>query len=197
MKRPSSSSPSPSPSDSPGSADEARRASDARFQQRREELVEALRSLLGTHAAAAPLPDADRAAALAAEARASHRTAGEHEWGVARREWTRDDRGAVVALLHIVRAHLGPRPVWLIVPGREPQAVVADSDAVLDNPLGFAALADFELVLLDQQLPAGLWLLRHSHGHPDATTHGWELEVWGEPWLSATTRAMRELRASD
>ena len=174
----------------------ARRGSDGRFRRRRAELVEALRGLLGPRAAAAPIADADRAAAVAAEARASNRAAGQHEWAMVRREWPRDDRVAVVDLLHAASTHMGPRAVWLILPGREPQVVRVSSDAVLDNPLGFAALADFELLLLDGGVPAGLWLLRHSRVHPTATTYTWELEVWGEPWLSATTRAIRQQRES-
>jgi hypothetical protein len=71
--------------------------------------------------------------------------------------------------------------------------VAVESDAVLDNPLGFAALAGGELVLLDQEVPAGIWL-----GGPAAGTGGWELEVWGaEPWLSAATRALREQPGAD
>jgi hypothetical protein len=67
-----------------------------------------------------------------------------------------------------------------------------DSEAVLDNPVGFAAAADHELRLLDQELPAGLLLDRRSHVHgPDVVRYTWELEVWGEPWLSAATRALR------
>jgi hypothetical protein len=98
--------------------------------------------------------------------------------------------------VHRVGAYVGARPAWLVVPGREPQAVALTSDVVLDNPLGFAALADFELVLLDQRVPAGLWLGRHTHvPGPGLTRYSWELEVWGaEPWLSAATRALREQR---
>jgi hypothetical protein len=100
----------------------------------------------------------------------------------------------VSAVLHRAAALLGARACWWIVPGREPQAVPLAADAVLDNPFGFAALAEgAELVLLDRELPAGLWL-----GPPtEAGAPGWELEAWGsEPWLSAATRAVREWRAS-
>lgn len=153
----------------------------------------ALRRLLGPRAAPEPLADADRAAALAAEARAGHRAAEEHGWALVRRGWPSDARDAVAALVHAVSAHLGARPVWLVVPGREPQIAPVSSDAVLDNPLGFAALGDSEMVLLDQAVPAGLWLGRHSYHYPDEVRYAWELEVWGaEPWLSAATRAMRE-----
>jgi len=175
------------------SDDSVRRASDARFRSRRAELTDALRALLGPRAGAEPIADADRAAALAAEARAGHREAGRQEWTVVRREWPRDDRARVVDLLHALGAYVGARAVWLIVPGREPQAVPLPSDAVLDNPAGFAALGDAELILLDASVPAGLWLGRHSHAGAATTAYSWELEVWGaEPWLSAATRALRE-----
>ncbi len=177
-------------------AADARRASDERFRRGREELVVALRSLLGPRGAPHPLDDADRAAAVAAEARAGHRAAGEHAWAVVRHAWGEDGRAGAAAVLQALSALVGPRPVWLVVPGREPQAVEVDSDVVLDNPIGFAVLAEGgELVLLDRQLPAGVWLGRHAGAAPGAPA-GWELEVWGaEPWLSAATRALREWRA--
>lgn len=174
------------------SDDITRRASDNRFRRRRVELVEALGGLLGQRAIAEPLADADRAAALAAEARASHRAAEPHAWALVHRDWRRDDRAGVVELLNAISARLGARATWLILPGWEPQVIPLSSDVLLDNPLGFAALADFEMVLLDQSVPAGLWLLRHSHVRGAETTFSWELEVWGEPWLSAATRAIRE-----
>jgi hypothetical protein len=181
------------PSDDP--ADAARQASDRRFLRGRAELAVALRSLLGARDAPEPLADADRAASVAAEARAGHRASAEHAWALVRHEWREGGRAGAAAVLQAVGALAGPRPVWLVVPGREPQAVAVDSDRVLDNPLGFAALAEGgELVLLDRQLPAGVWLARHpgGPGAPDA----WEVEVWGaEPWLSAATRALREWRA--
>jgi hypothetical protein len=66
------------------------------------------------------------------------------------------------------------------------------SDAVLDNPLGFAAAGIGALRLLDRELPAGLWLVRRSHHYgPSTIRYRWELDVWGEPWLSAATRALR------
>jgi hypothetical protein len=161
------------------------RGSDARFARRRLELAAELRALLGAHEAAEPLADAGRAAAIAADVGAAHREARPHPWALVRHAWPAGERGAVVALLHAVSARVGPRPAWLVVPGREPQVVALGSDLVLDNPLGFAALAGGELVLGDQAVPAGLWL--HAGGD------GWELEAWGaEPWLSATTRAIRE-----
>ena len=176
-----------------GPADEGTRpGSDRRFRRHRAELVDALRGLLGPRSRTEPLADADRAAALAVEARASHRQAAPNSWSMVRQEWANDEREAVVALLHALSALLGPRSAWMIVPGREPQAVGLTTDTVLDNPLGFAALSDFEMVLLDQSVPAGLWLLRHSY----PTSSGWELEVWGEPWLSAATRAIREQKGA-
>jgi hypothetical protein len=171
--------------------DDPRRASDRRFARARAELAERLRALLGPQAPE-PLADADRAAALAAEARAGHRAAGERPWALVRHAWPDDHRAGVVHVVHALSALAGPRAAWLIVPGREPQAAAVASDAVLDNPLGFAALAeDGELVVLDAELPAGVWL-----GRPPLTPPAprrWELEVWGaEPWLSAATRALRE-----
>jgi hypothetical protein len=180
------------------SGDIARRASDNRFRRGREALTEALRSLLGP-GAPEPVADAGRAAALAGAARAGHRAAAEHAWALVRHEWRTDDRNGVASLVHALGALLGARPAWLVVPGREPQAVAVASDAVLDNPLGFAALAQGgELVLLNGCVPAGLWLGRHTHIHPAPAPvrYTWELEVWGaEPWLSAATRAVRGLRA--
>ena len=172
----------------------ARRASDNRFRRGQEALREALAALLGARYTADILDDADRAAAIAAEARTVHRAAEEHDWTLVRHEWPSDDRTSVVAVLHAVSAHVGTRPLWLVIPDREPQVVGLTSDVVLDNPLGFAAIAGFELVLLDRELPAGLWLGRHSYIRPsEATTYMWELEAWGgEPWLSAATRALRE-----
>jgi hypothetical protein len=177
-------------------ADEPRRASDARFAGRRAELCGALRGLLGARRAPEPLADADQAASLAAEAGASHRAVRQHAWAVVRQTWPAEDRGGVAAVLQAMSVHLGPRTAWLILPGREPQAVPIDSEAVLDNPLGFAALADGELVVLDQSVPAGLWLLGPASGSSTGA-HLWELDVWGaEPWLSAATRALREQGAS-
>lgn|GEM_PF-5176856 len=177
------------------SDDLTRRASDDRFRRGREALAAALRALLGA-GAPAPLSDADRAAALAAEARAAHRAAADRPWALVRHEWAADDREAVSAVVQAVGALVATRPAWLIVPGREPQAAAVTVDVVLDNPLGFAALAeDYELVLSDAALPAGLWLGRHAHAPPPPPRYTWELEVWGaEPWLSAATRALRGWR---
>ena len=184
--------------------DLARRAGDVRFRRGREALALELRRLLGTRRAAEPVADADGAAALAAEARAAHRAAEEAGWALVRHEWPADDREGLTAVVHAVGERVGSRPVWLVVPDREPQAVALTADAVLDNPLGFASLAarvggalrGVELVLADRELPAGLWLGRHVHvAGPEDVRHTWELEVWGaEPWLSAATRAVRERR---
>jgi hypothetical protein len=56
-----------------------------------------------------------------------------------------------------------------------------------------------ELVVADREVPAGLWLGRHIDAvGPEGVRHSWELEVWGaEPWLSAATRAVRELGRAD
>lgn len=171
----------------------ARRASDNRFRRGREALSGALERLLGLAQAAEPLRDADRAAGIAAEALAGHRAAEEHAWAIVRRTWSVDDRTAVVALVHAISTNVGDRSAWFIVPDREPQVVAISSEVVLDNPLGFAALADYELVLLDQEMQAGLWLgrLEYHYGR-GVTRYGWEVEVWGsEPWLSAAARALR------
>ena len=184
------------------SDDIARRASDNRFRRGREALAVELRRLLGESIPHEPVAEADTAATLAADARAGHRAAEEHEWALVRRTWPTDDRQAVVALVHALDGALGSRPVWLVVPDREPQVVALTSDVVLDNPLGFAALAalaggtlgSVELVLHDREVPAGLWLGRHVHVFgPHDVRYTWELEIWGaEPWLSAATRALRE-----
>lgn len=174
------------------SEDIARRASDNRFRSHRTALIEALRSLLGPRSAPEPLANADGAAALAAEARAAYRAAEAQRWGVVGREWWSDERDAIVDVLHAVRAAIGQRPVWFIIPGREPQVVPLASDVVLDNPLGFMALTDDEFTMFDQAAPAGLTLARHAHFRGGGlTTYSWEMEAWGaEPWLSALGRAL-------
>jgi hypothetical protein len=177
----------------PNRDDDPLRASDRRFRHRRAELVDQLRTLLGPHGAVEPIDDANRAAALAAETEAGHRAAREHGWAVVRHAWPVEERGAAAALVQAVSALIGARAVWLVLPGRDPQAVPLDAEEVLDNPFGFAQLAREELVLLDRELPAGLWLVG-----PGAGADGWQLEVWGtEPWLSAATRALREQRRAE
>jgi hypothetical protein len=184
-------------------AEIARRARANKFRRDREQLASVLAQLLGHRLVADVLDDASQADSLAAEARAGRVAAEEYPWALVRREWPGDDRGAVTTLVHAISRRLGPRPVWLVVPqqGPPPQVAVLSSDAVLDNPLGFATLAQFELILLDREMPAGLWLGRHSHHYgPGWKTieYTWELEVWGtEPWLSAATRALRETGEDD
>jgi hypothetical protein len=64
-----------------------------------------------------------------------------------------------------------------------------DTEAVLDDPLGFAALAGGELVLLDQSVPAGLWLLGPPPELPAGRADLWELDVWGRSHGSRPPRA--------
>ena len=170
----------------------ARRASRNRFRQRRAALAGELARLLGPREAAEPVDDSERAAALSAAFVRDHAAAEAHEWARVARWWGADEAGDLADTLHRISRHVGPRAVWLLLREREPQAVGIASDAVLDNPLGFAALTGHELRLLDQDVPAGVWLLRHSYHSPGDTRYRWELEVWGaEPWLSAATRALR------
>jgi len=180
--------------------DIGRGAAELRFQRRRAELAESLGALLGA-GAPEPLEDAGRAAALADEARAAAHDAESSGWALVRREWRRDDRAAVAALLQAIGERVGPRAAWLIVDDREPQAVPIAADAALDNPLGFASLGSHALVqqlmLVDEAVPGGLTLSRHAHhGAGGVVTFSWELEAWGaEPWLSAATRSIREAGA--
>ena len=166
-----------------------------RFRAERAALADAVAALLGPRADVAPADDPAQVASLASEFLAAHRAAEPHDWGLVRRAWRAADVTACADTLHRLSHHLGARPVWLVVPGRSPQAVSLASDVVLDNPLGFAALARGPhgpaLQLLDPEVEAGLWLVRHSHHYPGDGGDGWELEVWGEPWLSAATRAPR------
>jgi hypothetical protein len=166
----------------------AHRQVSARFHARRAELAGALVGLLGPRAAPAPA-DAATAAAVAEELSASHRDAEPYDWALVRHAWPAAGAGDCADALHRLARNLGVRAVWLVdgAPAAPAQAAPLDSDAVLDNPFGFAALAEGdgpELRLLDRDVAAGLWLTRD-------VASGWELEVWGEPWLSATTRALR------
>jgi hypothetical protein len=166
------------------------------FLARRAELADGLARLLGPRAAASvTLADAGPAAAVAAELRASHGDAEPHDWALVRHAWPAHEATVCADALHRLARNLGPRPVWLVgMSAHAPaQAAALDSEAVLDNPFGFAALAATddaagtdaaELRLLDRDVAAGLWLTRDA-------ARGWELAVWGEPWLSATTRALR------
>ena len=176
-----------------GSADEiARRAGGNGFRQRRTALTGEIARLLGPRVAAEPLDDAARAAALDAAFHRDRRAFDAHEWARVSRWWGANEASDLADTLHRISYNAGPRPAWLLVGAREPQAVPLTSDVVLDNPLGFAALADHELRLLDQEVPAGVWLVRHSERSGFHIQYRWELEVWGsEPWLSAATRALR------
>jgi hypothetical protein len=172
----------------------ANRLREARFRAGRDALADWISALLGPHAGAAPVDNIRHAAALHAEYRASERAAEGQEWALARASWPLADLDEAIDALHRVSSNLGPRGVWLIVPGREPHACPLASDVVLDNPLGFALLADQELALLDRDVPAGFSFKRYERESEDGgTDYEWELIVWGEPWLSATMRALREI----
>lgn len=169
----------------------ARARADA-FRHEQAGLAAALRGLLGQAADSLTFLDLEGAGALSAELLASHRAADEYGGSVVERTWPEAEIQLAVDAIHRVARNVGPRPVWFVVPLTAPQCVAVPNDVILDNPLGFAALADRELRLMDQELPAGLWLRRHTRddatGHADYT---WELSVWGEPWASAATRALR------
>jgi hypothetical protein len=172
----------------------ARRGEAERFRLRRAEVAEGLTALLGPRAGVTPLADAAAAAAVESEFAASHEAAEPNEWALVRREWPARDTEALSDTLHRLARNLGARPVWLVVPGRVPQGAVLTSDAVLDNPFGFAALAEGqapELRLLDREVAAGLWLVREGHRMGTVVVQEWSLDVWGEPWLSAATRSLR------
>ena len=159
-----------------------------RFRRRRDVAHEDLARLVGPRPSVVLVEDAARATALQVEFLASHRAAEGQEWACVAQEWPAADLVALADTVHRLARNLRPRAVWLLLAGQDPQAAVIDSDTVLDNPLGFAALAGHEVRLLDRDVPAGLWLTRHEDGPAGET---WALEVWGEPWLSATTRALR------
>ena len=151
----------------------------------RAALADALAGLLGPRAALS-VADVRTAAEVETELLASHDAAEPDEWALVRRAWPVDAVQECVDTLHRIGRNVGTRDVWLSVPGRTPRAVAVESDAVLDNPIGFAGLAEAgrsELRLLDRDVAAGLRLVRGPSG--------WQLAVWGEPWLSATTRALR------
>jgi hypothetical protein len=175
-----------------GSDEIARRASVNRFRERRAALAGDLARLLGPRAAVDPVADAGRAAALLGEFDRAYDAAQAHEWARVSRWWGADEAVGLADTLHRLARNLGSRDAWLLLQGPEPQAVALTSDVALDNPLGFAALGDHELRILDRHVPAGVWLLRHAYHSPADVQYRWELEVWGaEPWLSATTRALR------
>lgn len=165
---------------------------DDRFRREEEALADALGGLLGREARTLSFAERSRADGLAAEFLASRGAHEERGGGVAEEVWGQAQIQLSVDAIHRVSRNLGSRPVWLIVCLSDPHAVTLQSEVVLDNPLGFAALGDRELRVLDYELPAGLWLRRHVQaGAPEASRYSWELTAWGEPWGSATTRALR------
>ena len=171
--------------------DDFTRASAQRFLAARASFATWLRSLLGAHARIVPVEDVRAAASLYGEYRAGEREAEGQDWALARHSWPLQDIDEAVDALHRLSNNLGSRDVWLIIPDRDPQACALSSEMVLDNPLGFAALARNELALMDRAVPAGLSFQRHDVTNEYGSEHEWELIVWGEPWLSATTRALR------
>ena len=162
-----------------------------RFRHEQAGLAAALEGLLGKASGTLEFVTLDRADALAAEYQLSHRSAADLSATV-EASWPQDEIERAVNFIHALIEHVGARPAWLIVKLTEPQAVPLTSEVVLDNPLGFASLADTELRLLDQELPAGVWFVRHAHQYgPLLADYTWELIVWGEPWASAATRVLR------
>ena len=162
-----------------------------RFRHEQSGLAAALEGLLGTASGALEFVTLDRADALAAEYQYSRRGAADLNATV-EAAWPQDEIERAVNFIHGLMEYVGTRPAWLIMQLTEPQAVALTSEIVLDNPLGFATLADNEVRLLDRELPAGLCFLRHSHHFgPMLAEYTWELTVWGEPWASAATRALR------
>ena len=162
-----------------------------RFRLDRADFADGLARLLG-RASPEPLADAARAAALSDDFRAAHDAAMPHDWALVTHAWGATEEAALTDALHRLARNLGARPSWLFAQAGAPQAAALTSDAALDNPLGFAAAAGHQLALLDRELPAGLWLVRHSHHYGAADVRfTWELEVFGEPWLSAATQALR------
>lgn len=162
-----------------------------RFRHEQSGLAAALEALLGRASGTLEFVPLDQADALAAEYQLSHRSAADLNAAV-EATWPQDEIERAVNCIHALIESVGSRPAWLIVQLTEPQALSLATEVVLDNPLGFASLADTELRLLDLEVPAGLWFVRHSHQYgPLLTDYTWELIVWGEPWASAATRALR------
>jgi hypothetical protein len=161
-----------------------------RFRLERDALMAQLSRLLG-RATSTPLDDAPHASALLAEFREAHAVAEPNDWAFIRHEWPMDAEADVAKRCHLLGRNLGVRTVWLLVGDHTPQAVTLRSDIVLDNPLGFAGIADHQLCLFDGEVTAGLWLARHSHHFGAEVQFTWELDVFGEPWLSAAARALR------
>jgi hypothetical protein len=162
-----------------------------RLRHEQSGLAASLEGLLGTASGALEFVTLDRADALAAEYQLSQQSAAELDATV-EATWPQDEIERAVNFIHALIEQVGARPAWLIIQLTEPQAIALTSEVVLDNPLGFATLADNEVRLLDRELPAGLSFIRHSHDHgPMLTEYIWELTTWGEPWASAATRALR------
>jgi len=172
----------------------ARRAQGNRHRVQSAELIEGIRALIGNSAKPHILDDPVAAADIKARAFRGYNVAVGAESGLVRKEWSSDASELIVDLLHAVSAEIGSRPVWWVLSRQEPQAVVVRSDQLLDNPLGFAALDEYSLNILDQDVAGGLLLTRHSHHRgPQDLSYTWELEAWGaEPWLSATARAIEQ-----
>lgn len=162
-----------------------------RFRHEQSGLAASLEGLLGTASGALEFVTLDRADALAAEYQLSQRSAADLNATV-ETTWPQDEIEPAVNFIHALIEHIGARPAWLIVQLTEPQAIALTSEVVLDNPLGFATLGDNEVRLLDRELPAGLAFIRHSHQQESMLTeYTWDLTMWGEPWASAATRALR------
>jgi hypothetical protein len=163
-----------------------------RFRHEQAALAAALRGLLGQAADTLEFMGPQRAAEIDAEFLQSHRAADEYGSGVVEKVWPEAEIEVAADVIHRLARNVGARPIWIIVPLSDAQAVAMPNELPLDNPLGFAALADSELRLLDQELPAGLWFLRHTHHvATNQVDYSWELSVWGEPWASAAMRALR------
>jgi len=165
-----------------------------KFRTRNAEFVAELKSLLGSRSNWLSTADAEEASRLAKEFKAGYESAEPHDWALVKAVWDGAKTPALVEALNKLSNHLGNREVWLLDLREEWQAVALDSEQVLDNPVGFAAVCDQQVALLDRDVPAGLWLVRHSYHFRKSTRYEWELEVWGEPWLSAATRTLRDVQ---
>jgi hypothetical protein len=164
-----------------------------KFRTRNEEFVGELKSLLGSRSNPLSTADAEEASRLAKEFKAGYESAVPHDWALVKVVWGDAKTPDLVDALNKLSNHLGNREVWLLDLREERQAVALDSEEVLDNPVGFAAVCDQQVALLDRDVPGGFWLVRHSYHVGRAITYEWELEIWGEPWLSAATRTLRDV----
>jgi hypothetical protein len=170
-----------------------RRAAALRARQKGRDLAADLRRLLRV-VAPTHIAYGTEAASLVADFRASYDAIESVPSLLVSEAWESDDRETIADSLHRLAGYLGGRATWLLLPAGDPIAVAVSSDDVLDNPFDFSALDIYQLRMLDGELSAGLWLLRHEHHSPGNVAYSWELEVWGEPWISAATRAFREVR---